>query len=193
MRELTPSRNEIENFHVVIEEAIPEDAESICRIRDEAWLAAYPNEYLGISRNDVLILAQGPNGEYLPRRIKFYRELVEKNDPRHAVYVARSAEDVVGFVSPEIEESGRRRVGQLFVSPTLQGKGIGSKLLQKALEWHGPHTEIYLEVVSYNQDAINFYKSFGFEVIDAEIKPEPGRPSYLKSHLPLTPMLRQAD
>jgi GNAT superfamily N-acetyltransferase len=148
---------------VTISPANIEDAETICHIRDNAWLKAYPNEQLGITKEDVLLMAQGPIGVYAPRRIHFYKEFIASKNPKHTVFVAKNNEGVVGFVSPEIEESGRRRVGQLFVDPSAQGTGIGSMLLQKALEWHGLDNEVYLEVVSYNANAISFYETFGFK------------------------------
>lgn len=50
----------------------------------------------------------------------------------------------------------------MYVAPEAQGKGVGSKLMNQVLDWYGRDQDIYLEVVSYNQNAINFYKRFGF-------------------------------
>ena len=46
--------NETEkNSEVFVDIARPEDAEDICHIRDEAWIDAYPNPELGISKEDI--------------------------------------------------------------------------------------------------------------------------------------------
>ena len=41
-----------------------------------------------------------------------------------------------------------------------KGNGIGKQLMVKALKWLGSNSKITLEVVVYNEKAINFYKKF---------------------------------
>ena len=166
---------------VKIERAVPDDAETICDIRDRAWLKAYPNDELGITVDDVRLMAQGPNGEYVPRRIAYLKEQFGEDDSAETTFVAKLDGKVVGFIDPRIDEQNRRRVGAIYVAPEAQGKGIGCKLMNQVLDWYGRDRDIYLEVVSYNQNAINFYKRFGFVQTDAVVLPEAGRPSYLKT------------
>ncbi len=49
--------------------ASPDDAAVICQIRDEAWLDSYPNQDLGITKEQIRVNAQGKHGEFVPRRI----------------------------------------------------------------------------------------------------------------------------
>lgn len=178
---------------VVIELATPDDAAAICDVRDKAWLKAYPNPELGITEEDVLLMAQGPNQEYLPRRIAYLEEyLGNKNDTDPPTFVARLNSKVVGFIDPRIDERDRRRIGAIYVVPEMQGQGIGSKLMEQVLRWYGREQDIYLEVVSYNQNAINFYKHFGFEETGAQVPEEEDRPDYLKS-LPQIEMVLSAN
>jgi aminoglycoside phosphotransferase (APT) family kinase protein/RimJ/RimL family protein N-acetyltransferase len=171
---------EIETTEVVIEQAVPEDAEAICDIRDRAWLESYPNAKHGITVEDVKLMAQGPNGEYVPRRIAHLKEQLGKDEPTQTTFVAKVNGDVVGFIDPRIDEQNHRRIGAIYVAPEAQSKGVGSKLINQVLDWYGRDHDIYLEVVSYNQNAINFYKRFGFEQTDAIVPDEEGRPDYLK-------------
>ena len=73
-----------------------------------------------------------------------------------------------------------------------QGTGVGGKLIHHALGLFGRDRDIFLEVVSYNQNAIDFYERFGFEKTDVVVPPEVGRPDYLKS-IPQTQMVLRAE
>ena len=164
----------------IIKIAVPDDAEIICEIRDRAWIDAYPNAELGITAKDIEINAKGLSGEFVPKRIAYLKNKLSTTDrPDGATFVAKIDGKIVGFAEPSIE-NGKRRVGALFVAPEAQGKGVGSKLIQQDLEWHGRDEDIYLEVISYNQNAIDFYKQFGFKETDTVVPQEEGAPDYIK-------------
>ncbi len=185
-------RHKFDDRMVEIQKAVAGDAETICQIRDSAWVDAYPNPELGITAVDVKLMAQGRDGEFVPRRIAYLKEkLAQENHSDGATFVANVDGKTVGFVDPSIED-GRRRIGAIYVLPDAQGMGIGTKLMRQALDWHGRQEDIYLEVVSYNQNAIDFYKRFGFEQTDTIVPEEEGRPDYLKS-LPQIEMVLKAE
>lgn len=174
---------------LTIEIARPGDAEAICNIRDRAWIQTYPNAELGITPEDITRNAQGLNGEFVPRRIAHLKnKLAIAERPDGSTFVAKVGGKIVGFVDPSIEE-GKRRIGALYVDPEFQNMGIGSELIQKALDWHG-NNDIYLEVVAYNQNAIKFYKHLGFSKTDTVVQEEPGRPAFMKS-IPVFEMVRK--
>jgi aminoglycoside phosphotransferase (APT) family kinase protein/ribosomal protein S18 acetylase RimI-like enzyme len=181
MSEATMTKPEFDREAVTIERAVPDDAEIICDIRDRAWLEAYPNAELGITSEDVRTMAQGREGEFVPRRIAYLKEQFGKDDPNQTTFVAKAAGKVVGFIDPRIDEQNHRRVGAIYVAPEAQGKGVGGKLMKQVLGYYGREQDIYLEVVSYNQNAIDFYKRFGFEQTDTVVPEEEGRPDYLKT------------
>lgn len=192
MSETSMPKQEQENQHVEIVSAIPDDAEIICDIRDRAWIDAYPNAELGITAKDIEINAKGLHGEFVPRRIAYLKEkLASSVRSDGATFVAKVAGEVVGFVDPSIEE-GQRRIGAIYVSPEAQGIGIGGKLMRQALDWHGRDEDIYLEVVSYNQNAIGFYERFGFEQTNTRVPEEPNRPDFMKT-LPSVEMVLRAE
>ncbi|OGI93902.1 hypothetical protein A3A03_01875 [Candidatus Nomurabacteria bacterium RIFCSPLOWO2_01_FULL_40_18] len=147
-----------------IEEAKPEDVEKIRTIIRDAWLEIYPNENYGITREDIEAIDWfSPAG--LERR---KREIAEKGDIIHNWVIRDQKNNVVGFckVSKDGHKTGtegQREIDAMYVAKEFKGKGLGKKLMQKALEWLGPDGGVRLEVVSYNSHAINFYKKFGFQ------------------------------
>jgi len=183
---------EINKRSVEIERAVPDDAEIICDIRDRAWIEAYPNAELGITAEDIKLNAQGRNGEFVPRRIAYFKEqLAKDNGTGLDTIVAKVDGKVVGYVDPRIDERNRRRIGAIYVAPEAQGRGIGGKLMNRVLNLYGRDQDIFLEVVSFNQNAIKFYEKFGFEKTDVVISEEEGRPDYIKP-LPQTEMVLRA-
>ena len=191
MSELTMQKQEQAHQPIEIVPATPDNAEIICDIRDKAWIDAYPNSELGITPQDIEINAKGLHGEFVPRRIAYLKEkLTTPNRPDGATFVAKSNGYVVGFVDPSIED-GKRRIGAIYVTPEAQGTGIGSKLMQQALQWHGRNDDIFLEVVTYNQNAIDFYKRFGFEQTDTVVPEESNRPDFMKALPQIEMVLRK--
>ena len=178
------------NFqNIDIVTAHSDDAESICRIRDEAWIDAYPNPELGISQQDIELNARGPENRFLINRLKHLKqELANPGKRDYPLFVAKQNGKVVGFVNPEIDEKGHKTISQIYIEPSFQGKGLGSLLLQKALNILGTDDDIYLTVISYNQKAINFYEKFGFVKTNKLVEPDPNKPAYLVD-LPATEMV----
>jgi len=143
---------------VTIERAKPEDAEAIMTLKRSAWLKAYVSPEHGITEEDLFAKFD------LPTAIENWRGGIasEAQQSDKATFVARVHGRVVGYTSPDTQD-GQKRIGALYVSPDEQKHGVGSKLLQRAITWHGRDDDIYLRVVSYNQNAIGFYEHFGFQ------------------------------
>lgn len=182
MNEANTPKQEIEKLPVEIVRAVPDDAEIICDIRDRAWLDTYPNEELGISSDDIRVNAQGREGEFVPRRIAFLKEQFAKDDETGiTTLVAKVDGQIVGYIDPRIDEQNHHRIGALYVAPEAQRMGVGSKLMRQVLEIYGRDEDIFLEVVSYNKNAIDFYKRFGFEQTNSIVAEEEGIPEYVKS------------
>lgn len=138
MSEATAVNPEFDSRSVVIERAVPDDAQVICDIRDRAWLIAYPNTELGITADDIRVNAQGRDGEFVPRRIAYLKEQFAKDDGIGlTTFVARVGGAVVGYVDPRIDEQNRRCIGAIYVAPEAQGMGIGGKLMKQVLDLFG--------------------------------------------------------
>lgn len=169
MNESAQQRREANSRSLVIERATVADAEAVCDVRDQAWLATCTNEDLGITEAVVRTYLDGNNGELIPKKIQRWRDSIALDDSQGATFVARQGGAIKGFVGLNYKD-GRRWLSALYVLPESQGWGIGSQLMQKALQWFGQTEDIYLQVVSYNQPAIDFYERFGFEQTGVEVK-----------------------
>lgn len=192
MSEQPTETQEFDRDRVVIERAVPEDAEVICDIRDVARIDAYPNAELGITAEQIRINCVGLNGEFLPRRVEHTRkQLGEAEGIDGTIFVAKIDGKVVGFADPDLDEKGRHFIGMIYVYPEYQGTGIGGKLMKAALDYFGREEDIYLEVVSYNEKSIGFYEHIGFEKTDEKASEEEGRPDFIVS-LPQTVMVLRA-
>ncbi len=171
MSETSMVAQEFDNQATIVELAIPADAEGVFNVQRLTWLATYPNADAGITEDDIRIRVEGEHGEIISQKIEHWRKCNEATGSERATFVVHDDSRVVGFAAPAIIE-GRRRIGAIYVLPEAQGKGVGGKLLQKAIEWHGRDEDIFLHVASYNQNAIEFYKKNGFVETDTKIKDE---------------------
>jgi ribosomal protein S18 acetylase RimI-like enzyme len=159
------------------------------RLKREAWIEAYPNKEHGITKEDIekkfteQDVAEG--SENWQKGIAG-----EPHGGKRQTFVARINNQLVGFTSP-CREDDQWRIGQLYVAPKFQGQGIGSKLLQSALEWLGPKKDVFLHVLSYNQNAIDLYERFGFVKTGKEFPEEFDEEKGIKL-LPEIEMLRKA-
>ena len=140
---------------IQIQEAQLEDAAKLGQIQIDAWLHNYPNPSFGITEEDI----RAKTDEW--RRIGDERIINKLNEPDTHTWVAKDEGEVVGFIGIK-KEKDVTQIEALFVSPHHQKKGIGSSLMKHVLSSLPGSSKVTLEVLSHNQNAINFYKSFGF-------------------------------
>lgn len=149
---------------IKITEARPNNVVGILEVRKITWLATYVNEEYGITIEDIL------SKDFISKdRIKRWQKSLIDDQEKSRVWIALNNEKVVGFCSAQ-KEKLTNKLGALYVLPDYQNQGIGKKLIHIALEWLGQDKNIFLDVVTYNYRAREFYKSFGF----AEAETTPG-------------------
>ncbi len=114
------------------------DIEPLSTIWFDASLTAHP--FMGRTR----LLAQ--------------RKLIEEHYlPNSETWVACRDGVPIGFISLL-----GTFVGGIFVAPSQQGRGVGGKLMELAMERTG---ELCLEVYTRNENAMRFYIGLGFREV----------------------------
>ena len=149
--------DEKDNGKFQVVDATPDDVEGISNLLSETWLATYPNEEAGITKEDIIARFSSPE----VRSNTEERKKTVNSKPSEHTWVIRDGEIVVGMAAG-VKEADKGWVQALYVSPVYQGQGLGKKLLRTGMEWLGNEKPIFIHAASYNINAINFYKSFGF-------------------------------
>jgi GNAT superfamily N-acetyltransferase len=133
----------------------------IRNIRYKTWLATYPNVEHNVTVEDV----ESEFGKYsdIKERRRRLREDHKKGyeDPNWKYYVAKDGDILIGFFIGKKSEKFNRLLA-IYVLPEHQGRGVGSRLIRKGLEWFGNDKDIFANLASYNKSAKQFYKKFGF-------------------------------
>lgn len=93
--------------------------------------------------------------------------------PASETYVYEVESKVVGFYA--LYENS---LAAIFVSPELQGKGIGKQLLSHAKT---QRAELSLAVYKENQASYQFYLSQDFKVLSEQLDEHTGHPEYTMS------------
>lgn len=81
--------------------------------------------------------------------------------------VAEQDNQLKGFANfSESKDNGETELVAIYIDPASQGNGIGTALLQYALETTNGIKEIYLNVEKANNIGRTFYEAKGFETIE---------------------------
>ena len=144
---------------VKIRKSIPDDVFEIRRVQRETWFKTYPNEKEGITTEDIKLKFKDDS---TPEGKKKMEEKKKKyKDKNNGIWVAEDNNKIIGFCNA-IKGDDHNRVGEIYVLPTYQNKGIGKLLIKKAFNWLSDEKDIYVNVASYNKQAIGFYKKSEF-------------------------------
>lgn len=99
---------------------------------------------------------------------RLYKEWIEKslNDNlADKVFVALDNEEIIGFVTLRIKESGGE-IGLIAVSEKVQGKKYGTKLMDQCIQYLKEKSINTLLVPTQleNKQACKFYENYGFTI-----------------------------
>jgi ribosomal protein S18 acetylase RimI-like enzyme len=151
-------KNENMENNISIGIATPDDVVDIQEVFYKTWLATYPNEELGITVEDI-------EDRYKDRlsedNIAKRKEQIATPPEGQTLLVARDDDRVIG-ICRVVRKSDRNQLQAIYVLPEYQGKGIGGELWEAAKKLFDKAKDTYVEVASYNANAIGFYKKLGF-------------------------------
>ena len=138
------------------------DASSLAALSIEVWLGTYIRNGINAFFADYVL------EEYSTQKLT---DILLNDNGR--VFVSENAEGIDGLVQVSHDKASaagncsNTEISKLYVQPRHQGKQIGTKLLEAALEYCvscGVDTP-WLTVNSENTGALSFYEKFGFQNI----------------------------
>ena len=129
------------------------DIQQVQRIARTTWNATYEGIIPLVVQNNFL------DSHYSDESMKLRME-------RSVLYVAEFEGKIAGFANfSPVRVGGKVELAAIYVDPECQGKGIGTALLQQAINELPGIQEIYVNVEKENKIGINFYKAKGFEIV----------------------------
>lgn len=139
--------------------ARPADAVGIQDVYYRGWLHTYPNEQVGISREDI---DDWYKDRYAPEKLQALRMRLAQPFTNEVTFVARGSVRIVGVCRVK-RDVDRNELRSLYLLREYIGKGVGTKLWSTANDFLDRRNATFVEVASYNDAAIAFYHRHGFE------------------------------
>jgi ribosomal protein S18 acetylase RimI-like enzyme len=144
-----------------IREATPADVHALSELAERTWSDAFGGS---VSPDDEAVELEKTRSETY-----FIGTLKEKT-----ILVAERSDTLVGYVQfgdvdiPELEvRPGDRELHRIYVETELQGRGVGRRLMNAALEHPrlADASRIFLQVWERNERAIRLYEGLGFKTV----------------------------
>lgn len=99
------------------------------------------------------------------------QKILSESDDHYMLVATDRNDDILGALgialNPNLRMRHGAKIGPVVVHPAMKGKGIGSRLMEEAIDladnWLNVH-RLELLVYAHNHAAIALYKKFGFSV-----------------------------
>lgn len=91
--------------------------------------------------------------------------LISKMETPHSEYIVADTGSSLSGIAYATGNGKTVTLHQLYVRPELQGKGVGTELMQELFFCFDEADEVQLHVHPENASAIGFYKAGGFEEV----------------------------
>lgn len=133
----------------------PAKKEDFTAIQDVVY-TSWHDTYEGIIPRDIQdeFLNSSYSNKTMQQRIEYSH-----------LYVVESDKRIEGFVNfSPVSEEGVSILYAIYLYPDTQGKGIGTKLLEYAIDELSPAV-IHLNVEKDNKKGMSFYQTKGFQII----------------------------
>ncbi len=143
---------------IKIIDAVPEDARGIVEVLHQTWLSTYPNEELGITKEDI---DESYRDSYKAENILNQQKKIKELSKNKKKMVAKTGQKIIAAATMIRNEEFNELI-TLYVLPEYQGNGIGTRLWNEVSKICDPTKDIIVHVVTYNKQAIDFYKKCGF-------------------------------
>lgn len=143
---------------IIIRKAEVEDTEAIQDVLKTTWLATYPNEQYGVTRDDILSYYQDKD---TPEAFQKRKEQIAHPSPDQQMLVATDGTRIIG-ICRSLRLPEHNQLKAIYVLPEYHGKGIGKMFWDEAMKFFDPSKDTIVQVAEYNAQAIAFYQKLGF-------------------------------
>jgi ribosomal protein S18 acetylase RimI-like enzyme len=144
----------INKTNFTIQQAVEEDYKRLNFVNKETWLHTYPNEENDITVEDI------ENLDWQKFENNWKTKLATSEVGLYCL-TAKIENKIVGFIVVK-EFVDFVSFGSIYILPDYQRLGIGSALINQALNFVSKNKIIVVKVAEYNHNSINFYKKMGF-------------------------------
>lgn len=160
------------------------DAEKIGPMHIKAWKESYLSPELGVTEEWIDEVIGHLAVDFTHRR-NTIREALE--DPDRVLYkvVKNPNGEVVGFLHGTKGQEFNELEG-IYILNEAKKTGTGGRLMTEFLDWSDKEKPCHLAVFSFNEDALGFYRRYGFVQTD---KPE----GLHRDKMPFIEMVRPAE
>lgn len=139
--------------NIFIREAVPDDAKDIINVYYKTWLDTYPNDDLGITKDDI---EDKYKNSFTEENINIQKERILNLPKNQKRFVAIIDDSIVG-VSSVIRDENFNQLKTIYVLPEYQDKGVGKKLWGAMKIFIDFNKDTTVNVATYNKKAIGFY------------------------------------
>jgi len=128
----------------------------------QAWRESYLRPDLGAT-TDAIEAARGMVATQAGDQFRAALFLEARANPERIWYrvVKDEAGAVVGFIHGVITPEANV-LEAIYLLDVLKGEGVGDELMQGFLAWRDASKPTTLEVIAFNDRALNFYTKYGF-------------------------------
>ena len=147
------------------------DALPICRLREQVWLATYPNAAYGVTADELRAVYRF----CAPERVQTFRTLIKQKpviviEPLTDAASRRSLKYRLGKQRPEpvayaAVDRPSNELTMLYVLPQWQRQGIGDACMRWSIDNLDSTRPVVVHVVEYNTAALAFYGRHGFTIV----------------------------
>ena len=138
---------------VTIRKMKNQDIEAVQSIAIESWHATY-EELIPLDVQQRFL------------EMAYSKEMLEKRLAKAPFYVAEGDEGILGFANfSNVNEEGEVELAAIYLKPSEQGQGVGTKLLKQGLSELNP-SKVFVNVESENEAGKHFYVAKGFLAVD---------------------------
>jgi ribosomal protein S18 acetylase RimI-like enzyme len=136
---------------LIVRRMTPDDVQAVREVARETWNDAY--------RDIIPELERAVSVERA-----YTRKVLERRMAGGAFLVAEWRDEVVGFadLSSRSDEPREVELAALYVLPSMQGRGVGSRLLDEGIRMFPAARSVVLRVLRENAAARRFYEARGF-------------------------------